>query len=111
MALPWTTDQQYLLNVINLYREQMNGKDLKTQKRITKELAEQLHTSNQGLQHRTIQSINERLPYLENLLAGVFEIHNYAAKDQHLYSVKPRTIGDKTPNLCNTRHSFNGDLR
>ncbi|MBB6451602.1 hypothetical protein HNQ94_000023 [Salirhabdus euzebyi] len=111
MAKPWKDDQEYLINSIVEYRNLINGKDVKEAKRMTKNFAEKLHKNNPELKHRTIQSIVERLPYLDNLLAGVFKKENYAKKDQNLYSKVPRENNDLTPNYCNTRHSYNGAIR
>lgn len=58
-----------------------------------------------------MQSINERMPYLDNLLAGSLPKHGFAKKDQHLFESKPRENGNKDINYCNNRHSYNGTLR
>lgn len=112
MAKHWRDDdQQYLLNVIGEYRNLLIGKDEREARSITSEFAKQLHSRTPELQHRTIQSIAERLPYLDNLLAGVFEKENYAIKDQSLYATIPRGNNDMTFNASNTRHSYNGAIR
>jgi hypothetical protein len=53
----------------------------------------------------------ERLPYLDNLLAGVFKRRDHARKDQHLFEKVLRDGNDIKPYLCNTRHSYNGAIR
>ncbi|QOY34235.1 hypothetical protein AWH56_016040 [Anaerobacillus isosaccharinicus] len=111
MPKHWKEDQVYLLKAIPAYRTSIAGKSLEEAKQITKAFAEDLHRNNLDLQHRSLQSIIERLPYLDNLLAGVFEPKNYAKKDQLLYHSKPRKNDDRKPNLCNTRHSYNGAIR
>lgn len=45
----------------------------------------------------------ERLPYLDNLLDGVFEKKSYALKDEQLYGTQIRQVNSKLPNLCNMR--------
>ncbi|OIJ09148.1 hypothetical protein BKP35_17260 [Anaerobacillus arseniciselenatis] len=111
MSKHWKDDQIHLLKAIPAYRMMIAGKPEKEAQQITKEFAETLRTNNVELHHRSVQSINERLPYLENLLAGVFEPQNYAQKDQHLYYSKPRVDDGREPILCNTRHSYNGAIR
>jgi ABC-type branched-subunit amino acid transport system ATPase component len=100
----------HLLESIISYREKIQGKELKEAKRITFELAEQLHKNHAIVQSRTENAIFERLPYLDNLLAGVFEKNHYAKKDQILYATQPREKNDRGPNLCNTRHKYNGAM-
>ncbi|MEB1809575.1 MAG: hypothetical protein LPK26_20145 [Bacillaceae bacterium] len=111
MAKHWTDDQEYLLKNIKRYRDLIKGKDEKEAKRLTIELAKEIHSQNVELSQRTVQSIVERLPYLDNLLAGVFDKENYAKKDQSLYAKIARDNNDTVPNLCNTRHSYNGAIR
>ena len=111
MAHRWKEDQYYLLDALDTYRIVIQGKELKDIRRLTLEFATNLHINTKELHHRSIQSINERLPYLDNLLAGALEIDNYAAKDQHLYRTRSRPDGCTEVNLCNTRHSYNGAIR
>ncbi|WP_308636160.1 hypothetical protein [Paenibacillus silvisoli] len=112
MAERWTeSDEIYLRKLIPAYRKAIEGKDVQTTKKITLEMSEVLHRTTPGLHHRSIESINQRLPYLDNLMAGVFERSNYALKDQRLYAALPREDESKSPNLANTRHSYNGALR
>ena len=109
MSKRWAEqEQKHLLNVIPLYREKIKQKDLKEAKKITLEIADNISQTYQDVQGRTVNSIYERLPYLENLLAGVFKEEAYALKDQHLYSTLCREDGKLEPNLCNTRHKYNG---
>ncbi|MFB3164544.1 hypothetical protein ABLO26_24595 [Neobacillus sp. 179-J 1A1 HS] len=103
-------EQSHLLEAIPSYREKIKNKDITVAKRITLELAEEIHQSVPDVQGRTVNAINERLPYLENLLAGIFEAHHYAAKDRELYSTFRRENGSVDPNLCNTRHKYNGAM-
>ncbi len=111
MALAWKQEEQvYILHSISLYRKEIDDKTNKDAIQITKKLAEEIHQKNPALEHRTINSIAERLPYLENLLAGVFEKEHYAKKDQHLYYTKPRENISRVPNLCNTRHAYHGAM-
>ncbi|MDI4643661.1 MULTISPECIES: hypothetical protein [Cohnella] len=111
MSRHWIEDQKYLLAAIDKYRSQIEGENLIEQKKMTLRFAQNLHNETPELNHRTVHSINERLPYLDNLLAGVFEVHNYAAKDQHLYLTRPRMNGNRDFNACNTRHSYNGAVQ
>lgn len=111
MAEHWTDDQQYLLNAIEEYRNLLIDIEQKEARIKTNEFAKQLHRNTPELKHRTTQSIAERLPYLDNLLAGVFEKENYAIKDQSLYATIPRENNDITFNASNTRHSYNGAIR
>lgn len=111
MPKAWKEDQIYLIKAIPAYRTVIGGKDDKTAKKMTIEFAETLHHRTPELQHRSVAAITQRLPYLDNLLAGVWEVHNYAEKDWNLYFTKPRTSLSREPNLCNTRHSYNGALR
>lgn len=117
MAMPWRENEQiHLLNAIPLYRQRIvqkdmkNPKDLKEARRITLELAKEILSQNPDVNGRSDNAIYERLPYLENLLAGVFEKHHYATKDQSLYASNPRDNGDREPNLCNTRHKYKGAM-
>jgi hypothetical protein len=112
MAKHWSKEEQiHLLNLIPSYRQKTHQKDLKEAKRLTLEMAYYIHQHYPSLQNRTVNAIFERLPYLDNLLAGVFEEHHYAKKDRYLYSTLPRANNNKEPNLCNTRHPYNGALK
>lgn len=111
MAKQWKDDQTFLLDAIPEYRLKIAGKPLKEARKITYRFAEHLHRNIPQVQHRSVESINQRLPYLDNLLAGVFDKENYAIKDGDLYATKPRDSGCREPNLCNTRHSYNGAIR
>ena len=110
MSKPWKEDQQVLLNSMNDYRTRMENKEDKEVRRLTKAFAETLYKNTPELHHRSINSIVERLPYLDNLLAGVMEKSNYHIKDQHLYGVHPRNNGNKELDFSNTRHSYNGGI-
>jgi hypothetical protein len=114
MAKHWSKEEQNpLLESIISYRElikDVHDTDIKEAKRLTLDLAKQIHTKNSIVQNRTDNAIYERLPYLDNLLGGVFEKEHYAKKDQHLFATKPRANNQKEPNLCNTRHKYNGAM-
>lgn len=109
MANYWTKQEEsHLVKTIPLYRQKlMHTKSIDT---ATLEVAEYIHRTIPELKHRSIESIGKRLPYLENLLAGVFEKKDYAKKDQYLYSSLPRDNDEKKPNPCRTRHKYNGAL-
>ena len=79
-------------------------------RKVTLELANHLHQTYPELGKRTVSAIKERLPYIENLLAGVFERNDYAKKDQYLYATLPRESDVIKPNPCHTRHKYNGAL-
>jgi hypothetical protein len=111
MAMIWTAkEESHLLNVIPEYRQKIVGKNLKQARSITLGFAEEIHKLPE-VKQRSVEAINQRIPYLENLLAGAFEKHHYAKKDEHLYLTSPRVNNSKKPNLCNTRHPYNGALR
>ncbi|MFD0824342.1 hypothetical protein ACT8ZR_01555 [Neobacillus sp. M.A.Huq-85] len=111
MSKQWSErEQRHILDLIPLYRQTIEYKDLKESKRLTFELAEKIHQKFPDVQDLTVNAIYERLPYVENLLAGVFEAHHYAVKDRVHYSILPRNTGNKDPNLCNTRHKYNGAM-
>ena len=120
MPKHWTEEEQlHLLNEIPLYRkkitiplhrQKIEQKELKVDKCVTLEIANNIHQKCPTVKNRTVNSIYERLPYLENLLAGVFEKQHYAMKDRHLYATVPREHGSREPNLCNTRHKYNGAM-
>ena len=111
MVQTWTDDGANLFNTGDTSLScGINGKDDKEAKKVTKDFAETMHHRTPELQHRTVTAVTQRLPYLDNLLAGAWEIHNYAQKDQALYHTKPRPSMSRKPNLCNTRHSYNGAL-
>lgn len=112
MANHWSEEEQiHLLNSIAFYRRRIHGKEIKEAKRQTLELANHLHQHYPSVQSRTVNAISERLPYLDNLLAGVFEEYDYANKDRDLYSTLPRENHSKKPNLCNTRNHYNGAMK
>ncbi len=48
-------------------------KEIKEATQLTFELANHIHQQHTILQNRTANAIYERLPYLDNLLAGVFK--------------------------------------
>ena len=109
MASYWTKQEQdYLVKAIPLYRQKL--KQSKAPEKITLELAKHLHLNYPELGKRTVTAIKERLPYIENLLAGVFERNDYAKKDQYLYATLPRESDVIKPNPCHTRHKYNGAL-
>lgn len=111
MSIHWSKEEDsILINTIHLYRTRIIKKDLKEAKQLTKEFALEIYQQNPSLQIRTINAISERLPYLDNLLAGVFEESHYAIKDRYLYSTSPREDNNRIPNLCNARHQYNGAL-
>lgn len=112
MSLHWTEEEQNaLLAVLPDYRIKIQDQQLVHQKKITRHFAGQLHQTTPLLQQRTVEAINQRLPYLDNLLAGVFEACHYAKKDQHHYAALPRENGSKKFNSCNKRHSYNGAVK
>jgi hypothetical protein len=112
MANHWRQEEQiHLLNSISSYRRKIYQKDIQEAKRLTLELAYYIHEHYPSIQNRTVNAIFERLPYLDNLLAGVFEKHHYANKDHHLYSTLLREDKSKEPNLCNTRHHYHGAMK
>ncbi|WP_338469607.1 hypothetical protein R4Z10_12350 [Niallia sp. XMNu-256] len=109
MASYWTKyEDTHLMKAIPLYRQRLmhaNSTD-----KVTLEVAIYIQKTIPELQDRTIDSIEKRLPYFENLLAGVFEKSDYAKKDQYLYSFLPRDNEGRIPNPCFTRHKYNGAL-
>ncbi|QNF29645.1 hypothetical protein [Metabacillus elymi] len=108
----WSNEEQiHLINAIPSYRQKFQYVDQKEAKRITLEISQFLYQHNPKLQTRIVNAIFERLPYLDNLLAGVFEKHNYAKKNRHLFSSLPRENKSKEQNLCNTRHQYNGAVK
>lgn len=111
MSKQWKEDQQFLLNRMKDYRTKIENKEDIEVRKITKAFAENLHQNTPELHHRSINSIFERLPYLDNLLAGALEIQHYSLKDQPFYGSVPRNTGDKKFNHSNKRHSYNGALR
>lgn len=64
MSKPWTEDQKFLLNSMNDYRKKIENKEDKEVRKLTKDFAETLYNNTPELHHRSINSINERLPYL-----------------------------------------------
>ena len=110
MAKAWSrAEEQHLLDVIPEYRKSILNKETKDARTITKKVAERLHKQHPILQGRTVTAIYERLPYLDNLLAGVFERTHYAIKDRQLYGTLPKENRD--PNMCNSRHAYAGAVR
>ncbi|MDR7073307.1 hypothetical protein [Fictibacillus barbaricus] len=107
----WAEDQVYLIEAIHKYRAAIKGSELKKARNLTLVFANELHKATPALHHRSIGAIEQRLPYLDNLLAGVFNKEDYAEKYQHLYNIQPRTDSSVRPNLCNTRHSYKGALK
>ncbi len=109
MAGYWTKQEEsHLVKMIPLYRQKLML--TKSIDGVTLEVAEYIHRTIPDLKHRSIQSIQKRLPYFENLVAGVFEKSDYAKKDQYLYSALPRDNDELKPNPCKTRHKYNGAL-
>ena len=80
--MKWSSKEEiHLLNVIPEYRQKIGRKNLKDARSITLALAEEIHQIPE-VSHRSVEAINQRIPYLENLLAGAFEKHHYAKNDQ-----------------------------
>ncbi|MBN3554017.1 hypothetical protein JYA63_07070 [Fictibacillus nanhaiensis] len=114
MAEPWTLEQQdYLVKAIPQYRSTIKGykDELNKARKLTRSFAEELLKSTPSLQHRSIGSIEQRLPYLDNLLVGALEKEAYAIKDRHLYQTQRREDSSVDPNRCNARHTYNGFLK
>lgn len=112
MSMHWSKEENsILINYIQLYRTTIFKKNLKEAKQLTNDLAQEIHQQNPAIQNRTVNAISQRLPYLDNLLAGVFEEQHYAMKDRYLYSSQLREDQNKEANLCNSRHSYNGALK
>jgi hypothetical protein len=112
MSKRWMDEEQYcLIEALLEYRRKIKGFELNEAIKLTKDFAAELHQSTPALQDRSLVAIEQRLPYLDNLLGGTFNKGDYASKDQHLFGTKPRTTGSKEPNLCNTRHSYKGALK
>lgn len=111
MSKHWSKEEQTpLLSVIPSYRLKIQQLEIKQAKHITLQMAHFIHREYPIVQERTVNAIYERLPYLENLLAGVFKDYHYAEKDRHLYSTLPREHNSQEPLLCNTRHKYNGAM-
>ena len=109
MSNQWSEIEQVpLIAHLVSYRQSINNKENKEAKEITLNKAVNILETYSILQHRTHVAIFERMCYLDNLLAGVFEKEHYAKKDQYLYGILPRDNKDVTPNFINTRHSYNG---
>lgn len=70
MSQQWKEDQQFLLNNMSAYRIKIENKEVKEVRKITKAFAETVYKNTSELHHRSVNSIVERLPYLDNLLAG-----------------------------------------
>ena len=109
MSNQWSEIEQVpLIAHIVSYRQSITNKETKEAKEITLKEAIMIQETYSVVQQRTHIAIFERMCYLDNLLAGVFENMHYAKKDQYLYGVLPRENQDVTPNFINTRHSYNG---
>jgi hypothetical protein len=112
LSMQWSKQEEvHLLNAIPSYRQRIKNIVLKEARRLTLELAEEIHKDYPEVQGRTVNAIYERLPYLDNLLAGVFEANHYAKKGQYLYGNLLRIDGGTEPNLCNMRHPYNGAMK
>jgi hypothetical protein len=111
MAKQWCDDQAFLIEAIPDYRRLIENKELNDARRLTLKFAQELHYKTPELQHRSIEAIAQRMPYLDNLLAGVFTKQAYGIKDQILYNTQNRENNSVEPNVCNTRHSYNGVMK
>lgn len=69
MAKHWAEDQEFLLNPIEEYRSLIAVWSLRPPEKF--KLCHNVIPKYPSQQHRSIESINERLPYLDNLLAGI----------------------------------------
>jgi hypothetical protein len=108
----WMDEEQYyLIEALFEYRRKIKGCELNEARKLTRDFAVDLHQSTPVLQYRSLVAIEQRLPYLDNLLSGTFDKGDYANKDQHLFGTKPMKTGSKEPNLCNTRHPYKGALK
>lgn len=94
---------------MNAYRKKIENKKVKKARKITK--TEMVYNNTPELHQRSINSIVERLPYLESLLAGVSEIQNYNLKYQPFFGSSIRKSKDKKLKLSNTCHFYSGALR
>lgn len=112
MPRHWTSDEEFfLIDALPDYRKSIQSKSIQEQRQITKSLAEELYQGYAILALRSENAIFERLPYLDNLLAGVFEKEHYAVKDRELYGTQPREDSSREPNTVNKRHSYNGAMK
>jgi len=64
-------------------------------RKITKAFAETVYKNTPELHLRSVNSIVERLPYLDNFLAWTLEIQNYYLKDQPLFGLSLSESKDK----------------
>ncbi len=109
MSNHWSEIEQVpLIDHLVTYRQSISKKEKKEAKEITMNMAMMIQATYSDVRHRSHTAIFERICYLDNLLAGVFEKEHYAKKDQDLYGTLPRENHDNTPNFINTRHSYNG---
>ncbi|AEI43662.1 hypothetical protein [Paenibacillus mucilaginosus] len=113
MSKRWEQDQKVLLDAIPRYRAEIRNLEAAEARKITRRLARELYGQTSELQARNKDenAVYERLPYLENLLAGALRKEDYAQKDGHLYGTLPREDGSRAFNPCNSRHSYNGAVR
>lgn len=110
MSKHWTREEESpLIECMPSYREKIRDKDIQQARRVTKQFSKHVRESNKILCSRSENAIYERLPYLDNLLAGVFEREDYAKKDRQHYGRLLKE--DKIPNICNTRHPYNGAMK
>ncbi|WP_226675741.1 hypothetical protein [Rossellomorea aquimaris] len=110
MSKHWTMEEESpLIECMPSYRKKIRDKDLQQARKITKHFSKHVRESDKILSSRSENAIYERLPYLDNLLAGVFKREAYANKDRHRYGTSLRE--DRKPNRCNARHPYNGAMK
>jgi hypothetical protein len=107
-GLHWSPEEEKLLKIDD-YRRLICGKKLDDQILLTEYYANIIYESSTLLQlNRGHNGVILRLPYLDNLYAGVLEKEAYAIKDQYKYESSPREDGSKEFNSCNRSHPYNG---
>jgi hypothetical protein len=110
MPKHWTIkEEEALIECMSPYRGLIRNESTQQARKITKQFAVDLRESNKNISSRSVNAIYERLPYLDNLLAGVFERGDYAIKDRHRYGTSPKE--KRVPNICNARHPYNGAMK
>ncbi|WP_099363586.1 hypothetical protein [Fredinandcohnia onubensis] len=106
MAKIYTKEQnQVFVDVMNDYRDRIDGLSPKETQRITKAFAKELINTVPILSDRSQNGIAERLVYFDNLLAGVtFPFQYYLKNSHHYFGKLPRKDGGKEPNKWKTQH-------
>ncbi|MCF2650546.1 MULTISPECIES: hypothetical protein [Bacillaceae] len=101
----WTPiKNEPFINIMDDYRREIENKDAKATKEITRQYAHRLYQEYEILSEHTENAVYEHLSYFDDLLAGISNM-KHAKKDIGYYGNFPRTFNKNKLNLARVMRS------